>query len=66
MWAGQDVSKEEERVDEEECPQLKKLHCKKHDVLTDELDPHTFSVLILDGLAELSPTADYPFFPRGS
>lgn len=32
---------------------------KRHDVLTDELDPHTLSILISDWVADLHPMAAY-------
>lgn len=57
MCGGQDVSKGD-RDDEEECPELKKLYCKRLVILTGELDPHTFSVLISDCLADI-PTDVY-------
>lgn len=62
---GQDVSKEE-RDDEGECPELKKLHCERPDLLTDELDPHAFSVLISGCEADLHPQLPTPLLPRGS
>lgn len=37
---------------------------KRHDVLTDELDPHTLSILSSDWVADLHPMAAYFLVPQ--
>lgn len=37
---------------------------KRHDVLTDELDPHTLSILISDWVLTCTPWLPTPLFPR--
>lgn len=64
MWAGQDVSYEEKRDDEEESSELKKLHSKRLVILTDEGNPHTFPILISDCLADLHLTDAYFLAPQ--
>lgn len=52
--------------DDEECPELKTFHAKRHDVLTDERDPHTFSVLIQTAWLTCTPQLPTALFPRRS
>lgn len=37
---------------------------KRHDVLTDELDPHTLSILISDWVVDLHTMATYSLVPQ--